>query len=107
MTISLWEIQKIEAADSNHYFPLLEQGPMYLATALAGEVGEFCNDVKKWARGSITRTELGNRSKGELADVLIYLVMTAEYLGIDLEQAWNEKKAYNNERYYRNTPDTK
>lgn len=99
MATSLWDIQVIETEDSKHYFPDVDQGHLYLATALAGEVGEFCNDVKKWARGSITEEDLRIRSKGELADILIYLVMAAEYLGIDLEKAWKEKKEYNDGRY--------
>lgn len=99
-------IQNQEAIDSSHYFPNMEQGVLYLATALAGEVGEFCNDAKKWARGSITKEELKERSTGELADILIYLVMCADHLEIDLEQAWEAKKRYNNERYERSSART-
>lgn len=97
----LREIQEAESNDTKHYFPNIDQGILYLATALAGEVGEFCNDTKKWARKSIDTDELIERSKGELADILIYLVMTADHLGIDLEKAWQEKKEYNDGRYKR------
>ena len=55
---------------------------LYWATALAGEVGEFCNLVKKLEEG-------GTRGRGitqddlleELADVYIYLQKTVVSLG--------------------------
>ncbi len=61
-----------------------EVSRLYWATALAGEVGEFCNLVKKLEEG-------GDRARGvtnadlleELADVYIYLQKTVESLGAD------------------------
>lgn len=99
-------IQKIEHEDTSHYFPGLLAGPTYFGVALAGEVGEACNDIKKWSRGDFDQNELILRLSKELPDVLIYLVMLAAYLDIDLEEAWMAKKEYNNERYKRSTTGT-
>lgn len=58
------------------------------ATALAGEVGELCNLVKKFRRGElITRKDIGK----ELADIIIYADLFASHLGIDLEKAIIQK----------------
>ena len=53
-------------------------------TALAGEVGEAANLIKKRRRGEDIPTELIAK---ELADVQAYLVLLAECLLIDLEEA--------------------
>lgn len=57
--------------------------------ALAGEVGEACNIIKKIDRGDpgIGKNELAD----ELADVLGYLVLVADHAGIDLEAAAIDK----------------
>lgn len=96
---SLRMIQKIEAADSSHYFPDVSNELVYLACALAGEVGEACNNIKKNYRGSIPRAFLTDLLRSELADVLIYLVMLAEAAGVDLTEAWQDKKEFNDARY--------
>jgi len=93
------EIQHTEATDSTHYFPSLEQGYAYLGVALAGEVGEICNMIKKYERGSITADEMQHVIYEEAPDVLIYLVMLADFAGIDLEGAYRDKKEYNERRY--------
>lgn len=97
--MQLRAIQKIECDDSKHYFPDLEQDYPYLGVALAGEVGETCNLIKKFERGSMSHTTFKIELAGELADILIYLVMLAGHAGIDLESAWQEKKEYNDRRY--------
>lgn len=58
------------------------------AMAVAGEVGELCNKIKKARRGDpVSQTELAD----ELADVVIYLDIVAAELGIDLGRATREK----------------
>lgn len=58
------------------------------SNALAGEVGEACNMIKKIRRGQdIDKTELGH----ELADVMMYLDLLATKLDIDLEAMIVEK----------------
>lgn len=99
--MELRAIQQREANDSERYFP--GHGSManldYLAICLAGEVGEICGWIKKHRRGSIEHDQMHTELQSELADVLIYLVMMAESLGIDLESAYKLKKAYNDRRY--------
>lgn len=56
--------------------------------ALAGEVGEACNLIKKLRLGrDIKVEEIGK----ELADVVIYVDLLAEELDIDLAQAVRDK----------------
>lgn len=92
-------IQRREAEDTSHYFPELKGGYAYLGVALAGEVGEICNNIKKYERGSMTMTELIDTLHEELPDVLIYLVMLADFANLDLEAAYAQKKEYNERRY--------
>lgn len=94
-------IQQREAEDSTHYWPNHDDGHEYLGICLAGEVGEICNDLKKYSRGTYSGEDIEERMGNELPDVLIYLVMLAEYFGIDLEEAYKEKKAFNEQRYGR------
>jgi len=89
----------------------------FLALALAGEVGEFCNLVKKNWRGdkaTLPTAEESRRYSGsvdgdtnfefqqkihkELADVYIYLLMIADAMGVDLDiiainklESWSPK----------------
>ncbi len=68
-------INMIENFGCNH--------PSYWGCALAGEVGEACNLIKKHERDGIDiKDELGE----ELGDVFIYTVLTAHYFGINLEK---------------------
>lgn len=54
------------------------------ATAMAGECGEACNEIKKLRRGElVTRETIGD----EIADMVIYADLLAARLGIDLGQA--------------------
>lgn len=65
---------------------------MYYSLALAGEVGEFCNLLKKVKRGSRKLNKcMKKEMRHELADIQIYLVELAEILGVDLEAATIEK----------------
>lgn len=66
--------------------------------ALAGEVGELCNLIKKMrrhelelARDETLPLEITRKMAKELADVAIYLDLTAQYYNIDLEVAIQEK----------------
>ena len=63
------------------FHPIKEWSLTDWATALAGEVGEACNLIKKLRRGEkISVHEIGN----ELADVVIYADLLAARLGLDL-----------------------
>jgi NTP pyrophosphatase (non-canonical NTP hydrolase) len=58
--------------------------PTDWATALAGEVGELCNLIKKMRRGDAIPLQ---SVSDEIADVAIYLDLLAARLGINLEEA--------------------
>lgn len=97
--MDLEHIQKVEAKNNKLYFPEQEQTPTYLGICLAGEVGEVCNEIKKWVRGTQDWEALRSKLVGELPDILIYLVMIAEEFAIDLDGAWEEKRIVNDRRY--------
>ena len=62
--------------------------PSYWGCALAGEVGEACNLIKKGVRDNLDiKKELAH----ELADIFIYLELTARFYNINLEKAILEK----------------
>jgi len=80
--------------DAHHSVP-------HHALALAGEVGEFCNIVKKIDRGSLlfsdakTRVDLAM----ELTDVYVYLLNLAGLLDIDLERSYEVVRGKNETRF--------
>jgi len=62
--------------------------PLEWGGALAGEVGELCNFLKKMRRGDkIKKKEIAH----ELADVITYADLLAARLDVDLEKAVKEK----------------
>lgn len=56
------------------------------AVALAGEVGELCNFVKKEFRDG-PNSELDQNIEDEIADVFIYLIAISLDRGMNLEEA--------------------
>jgi NTP pyrophosphatase (non-canonical NTP hydrolase) len=88
-TLRAANIARQEEMFHNHVFGLL-----YWGTAVAGEVGEACNVIKK-----LERERLGHPGKRatkedlakELADVAIYLDLLVIEEGIDLNQAVIDK----------------
>lgn len=69
-------------------------GAMQWGCALAGEVGELCNVLKKYDRQMPTDPspdELRSEIMYEIADVAIYLDLTAAYFGYDLRRAIETK----------------
>lgn len=78
------------------FHPLAEWSPTDWATAMAGECGEVCNEVKKLRRLDdadkaddvpIHRMHLRANIADELADLVIYADLLAARLGIDLGDA--------------------
>lgn len=59
---------------------------IYTSNALAGEVGEVCNEVKKWARDDkeFYSYERFHKIGLELGDCLWYLTQMAQAVGYDL-----------------------
>lgn len=74
----------------------------YLGNAIAGEVGEACNVIKKLDREALglrgSRASMSELAE-ELADVVIYIDILAERCGIDLELAIVEKFNKTSEKY--------
>lgn len=67
---------------------------LYYSNALAGEVGEACNIVKKMERQALGL--IGSRAYSvdladEIADVIIYADLLAKEAGIDLGKAVRDK----------------
>ena len=83
-----------QAASPENTQPLL-----YIALALAGEVGELANVVKKLERGDMSYAEALALVEKEAADVLIYLLKLSYQTGIDLETAFVEKQRANAIRF--------
>ena len=69
--------------------------------AMAGEVGEFCNIVKKIDRGSqsISDAMVRHQLVMELTDVFVYLLNIAGLLNIDLEKTYKMVRANNEHRF--------
>lgn len=59
--------------------------------AVAGELGEAANIIKKIKRGDISLEEARPLLAKEFADILIYLDITAFRCGIDLGEATRDK----------------
>lgn len=71
------------------------------ALAMAGEVGEFCNLVKKIERGSLNFKDAKVRYdlSMELTDVFIYVLNLAGMLRINLEESFKMKRGINSMRF--------
>lgn len=71
------------------------------ALAMAGEVGEFCNIVKKIERGSLNSGDSKVRYDlaMELTDVFTYLLNLAGLMGIDLEKSYQVVRNNNEKRF--------
>lgn len=61
------------------------------ANAVAGEVGEACNLIKKIERGDFDLDEAREKLGHEIADAIIYLDLLAHRAGIDTDAAITEK----------------
>lgn len=77
----------------------LGRAVMHHLVALAGEVGELCNIIKKVDRGSKTWEEVAADAALELTDVLIYVANLAAIMGVSLEKLYQIKREFNNERF--------
>jgi len=83
------ELRKANAKRCHDSFhPVGDWGIAEWGCALAGEAGEAANLCKKMRRGDPIDAD---RIAEELADVVIYADLLAEYLGVDLGMAIREK----------------
>lgn len=77
----------------------------YLTNALAGEIGEVANLVKKvvrsvvYGRGDLRLDDVRQELAEEIADVFTYLLTIAGLLGLDLEKTYLQKLEKNRKRF--------
>lgn len=101
--MKLLEMEKQCLEDSKRWFG--DQGAhrsvAHHALALAGEVGEFCNIVKKIDRGSLSLQDAKVRYdlSMELTDVFVYMLNLAGLLNIDLEKSYDIVRGQNEKRF--------
>lgn len=101
--LTFQELRKANVARCEEVFhPLNHWTPTDWGCALAGEVGEACNAIKKLRRhGDGTNTDKDPATKTEcllaigeeLADIIIYADLLAASLGIDL--AFQVRRKFN------------
>jgi NTP pyrophosphatase (non-canonical NTP hydrolase) len=104
--VDLAKLVEIQTAFSREKFPTFwdiktEQDLAlrleYLTNALAGEVGEVANLVKKvvrsvvYGRGDLRLDDVRQELAEEIADVFTYLLTIAGLLGLDLEKTYLQK----------------
>ena len=85
------EYQKL--ARSTAVYPE-EYKVVYPALGLCGEAGEVADKIKKTIRGDSSLDEVTGNIADELGDVLWYLAILADDLGVELEDVakWNVDK---------------
>ena len=77
----------------------------YLTNALAGEVGEAANLVKKvvrsvvYGRGDLRLDDVRQELAEEITDIFTYLLTIAGLLGLDLEKTYLQKLEKNRKRF--------
>lgn len=72
-----------------------------LAISISLEANELL-EVFQWSREDCDRPERITQIKEELADVLIYAIMMADYYNLDLDEIIDEKLMKNLEKYPKN-----
>ena len=102
MSLTFEDLRKANTARQSHWGGSENWTLADWSNALAGEVGEACNVVKKIRRpqlGTIgnmsTAQDYQDQLESEIGDVLIYLDLLAKAAGLDLDRAvmraFNEK----------------
>ena len=75
----------------------------HLAVCLTGEMGEFCNILKKVVRGDFPLNSAKVEMSEELADIFIYLIKISNQFDVDLETEFLNKVSKNKLRYDENS----
>lgn len=98
--MTLLEMERECLDMSERWFPDTAHSMTHHALALAGEVGEFCNIVKKVERGDKELTEQVMIDLAmEITDVLIYVLNIGAILAVDLGMTYKLKQDFNEERF--------
>jgi len=94
-TLLIWQeqIRIIHETVIKEWEPYSDEDLRFTALALAGEVGEICNLIKKEWRGTLVDDpqRLRREMADELADIRIYLQLLALCLGVNLDTAVIQK----------------
>jgi NTP pyrophosphatase (non-canonical NTP hydrolase) len=100
-TPELYLLGKKALEDSRRWFPQTAESVAFTVLALAGEVGEVANIVKKIERGTFKWGDAKVRFDldMEVADVFTYLVLLAGQLNIDLLRIYDLKRTENERRF--------
>lgn len=93
--------------DSQRWFPDVAGNIAFTTLALAGEVGELANIVKKVERGTHSWADAKVRHEAimEMTDVLIYLADLAGTMRVNLAVTYAIKRAENERRFGGKQPD--
>lgn len=90
--------------DTDRWFPEANVNNLpFMVLALCGEAGELANLVKKVERGSISLADAEKHIDEEIIDVFTYLLNIAGLRGLDLLQAYRNKRNINELRFNRNS----
>ncbi|MBA6343027.1 nucleotide pyrophosphohydrolase [Colwellia sp. MB02u-10] len=71
----------------------------HLAVCVLGELGEFCNILKKVTRGDFELSEVKYDLDEELVDVFIYLIKISNQFDVNLESVFLKKLEKNKSRF--------
>jgi NTP pyrophosphatase (non-canonical NTP hydrolase) len=97
------ELEKQCLEDSQRWFgdQAASRSLPHFALAMAGEVGEFCNIVKKVDRGSLQFGDATVRHElaMELTDVFVYMLNIAGMMQIDLAKTYELVRNQNEIRF--------
>jgi NTP pyrophosphatase (non-canonical NTP hydrolase) len=88
--------------DSQRWFPGTTQDNLpFLVLALAGEVGELANVVKKIVRGSLDARDAAVKRQldMEATDCLVYLLNIFGALNVDPKKAYDMVRTLNEKRF--------
>ena len=110
MNIKLTDLQKMQKEfDLSHsvadkpFYTKIDENNLHelehLAVCLTGELGEFCNILKKVSRGDMPLAEVKEELDLELIDVFIYLLKISNQFDVDLEEGFLKKLAINKARF--------
>ena len=98
-----WQLSIQCVSDSNRWFgdQAAARSLPHHTLALAGEVGELANIVKKIDRGSLDPKDpkVRNMLAMEMTDVFVYLLNIAGLCRVDLEETYKVVRANNEKRF--------
>jgi NTP pyrophosphatase (non-canonical NTP hydrolase) len=94
-------MSRVALEDSRRWFPETADSVAFTCLALAGEVGEVCNIVKKLERKSLKWGDAKVRMDlhMEVADAFTYLILLAGQLNVDLVKLYDLKRVENEQRF--------